>query len=349
MLVHGGNFGVDVLDFSVNTNPCIKEETMAALMALHGHKALSYPEIDAGSLITAIGDKWQIEPSRLMVGNGAIDCLYRFCGALKPDTALVVEPTFSEYRKALELVKTSVMALSYDLSVEEKVAEQELLNQMSKIRADLIVLCNPNNPTGHAYSDGFVEALIQQQSKHKGYVLIDESFRFFEEIPSYYKKEHWNLAVLTSLTKYYGIPGLRVGYLACNYSLIQGMKDQQMPWNINGVAIGVTKDLLENTALEVATSTWYTEEKAFMLEGLKALDGVKVNPSKANYVLCHIGEFKGSDLNEWLLDGTPSMAIRTCKSFEGLSDNYIRIGIKTHKDNEALLNRLKDYWRTNYE
>lgn len=349
MLIHGGNYGEGVIDFSVNTNPCVTEAYMSKLMVKHSDKALTYPEIDGESLLTEIGETWRIEPSRLMIGNGAIDCLYRLTAALKSETAVIVEPTFSEYRKALEISGTAVASLPYNLKMSPWEAEALLLNQLTKIRANLVVICNPNNPTGHCFSEAFVEKLISTQERHKGYVLIDESFRFFEQIPSYYNQKSWNLLILTSLTKYYGIPGLRVGYLAGNYSLIKAIKKRQMPWNINGVALAVTKEIMKDDDLKTRTRTWYQSEKEFMVNGLAKLKGVQVMPSKANYLLCQLGDVKGSDLNKWLLESSEPMALRECSSFPGLSDYYIRIGLKDHEANERLINKLYDYWRLNHE
>ena len=349
MLIHGGNYNEGVVDFSVNTNPCVTEAYMAELMAKHSDKALKYPEIDGESLLKAISETWEIEPSRLMIGNGAIDCLYQLTAALKSETAVIVEPTFSEYRKALEMTGTAVASLPYDMKLSPSDAEAQLLNQLTKIRANLVVICNPNNPTGHCYSDDFVQKLILAQERHKGYVLIDESFRFFENIPSYYNKKSWNCLILTSLTKYYGIPGLRIGYLAGNYSLIESIKKAQMPWNINGVALAVTKELMIDEGLKNRTSDWYKREKDFMVEGLSRLKGINIMTSQANYLLCQLEHVKGSELNQWLLEASEPMALRECHSFPGLSDNYIRIGLKDHKANEGLINKLQEYWRLNHE
>ena len=347
MLIHGGNYGEDVIDFSVNTNPCVTEAYMAELMVKHSDKALTYPEIDGESLLIEIGQTWQIEPSRLMIGNGAIDCLYQLTAALKAETAVIVEPTFSEYRKALELSGSAVASLPYNFDLSPKEAESLLLNQLTKIRANLVVICNPNNPTGHVYSDAFISQLVAAQERHKGYVLMDESFRFFEDIPSAYNKKSWNLLILTSLTKYYGIPGLRIGYLAGNYSLIEAIKKEQMPWNINGVALAVTKELMKDDVLKERTRTWYQSEKALMKEALEKLEGLEVMVSKANYFLCRLGALKGSSLNKWLLALDRPMALRECSSFPGLSDHYIRIGLKDHKANQRLIKALNDYWEIN--
>lgn len=312
---HGGIFDEGVLDFSVNTNPCVTQERIEKLLVKHADKGLVYPDMNGDDLLQAICRQEAIDPSRMVVGNGATDCLYRMAESLKPKTAVLIEPTFSEYRKALSLHGCDVYGLPYNFSVDQSIAEEDLLGQLKKVKADLVVICHPNNPTGHCYSDTFIADLIKNQRVHKGYVLVDESFRFFEGIQSSYKKDDWNLMVLTSLTKYYGIPGLRIGYMTGNHSLIETMKKAQMPWNINGLALAVTQELMEDQELKEATAAWYKSEKAYMVKALSDLSGVKVLESKANYVLCHLTSYLGSDLNQWLLAQDMAMGIRECTSF----------------------------------
>lgn len=345
MLIHGGNFEAGVVDFSVNTNPCVTEERIRVLLVKHANKALVYPEIDGNSLLQLISDRTDIDPTRLVVGNGAIDCLYRVASTLKPQTALIIEPTFSEYQQGLQLAGCNVHPLTYDLQASQEGAESVLLNQISRIKAEMVVLCNPNNPTGHCYSRTFIKELIQMQRVHKGYVLVDESFRFFENLESCYDRDAWNLIVLTSLTKYYGIPGLRIGYLSSNFTLIDAMKKSQMPWNINGVALAVTKDLLVDEGLKVETARWYEDEKDYLESALSELDGLEVQCGHTNYLLCKLTSHKGSQLNQWLLKRPQPLGIRECSSFNGLGDDYIRIGLKDHKSNLLLMEALTEYWR----
>ena len=345
MLVHGGNFGDGVLDFSVNTNPNVNEEMMGALLAQNIDKALVYPQIDGEHLLNRISEETGVEPSRLVLGNGATDCLYRAMQVLKPATAVVIDPTFSEYRQALKNAGTQVVSLKYDLHAQADQVEEDLLEKLNKVKAEMVVICNPNNPTGHTYSPDFIKKLTSLQKAHKGYLMVDESFRFFEAMDSCYCKEDWNLIVLTSLTKYYGIPGLRIGYLSGNFSLIPKMKHQQMPWNLNGLALVVTQALMADEVLKEATSLWYQEEKKFMVEALEALDGLTVLPGRTNYLLCYLENFTGSAINDWLLLQKVPMGIRECSSFDGLSDSYIRIGLKSKEQNRLLIQGLKAYWR----
>lgn len=359
MLIHGGQFDKEVIDFSVNVNPVLTDTKMGDLLIRHQAEALRYPSIDGQELEKYIEAKEDIKEGCVYVGNGASDCLYQMAQVLRPETVLIIEPTFTEYRRAFELYGATVLPLQYDvdalygaadpddsdgLSLGCEKAESILLEQISKIKADMVVLCNPNNPTGHCYSNSFIEEAVAVQRVHKGYVFVDESFRFFQSVDSCYKKDAWNLIVLTSLTKYYGIPGLRIGYMTGNISLIQNMRKAQVPWSINGLALACTKDLLEDEELGEGTQTWYEAEKRYLENELEGLSFLEYLPSTANFYLCKLQEgITGFEVNTWLLDQAIPVAVRTCQDFIGLGDAYIRIGLRTHEENIRLLDSLKAF------
>lgn len=343
MLKHGGQFSEEVIDFSVNVNPVVSEEMMGSLLEKHRAKALCYPEIDGAHLERKIEAKYDIKEGCVYVGNGASDCLYQLAKTLKPKSVLLIEPTFTEYKRAFEQSGAVVLPLPYAVEGDQQQIEAQILGQIKKIKADMVVLCNPNNPTGHCYSSDFITSVVKAQKVHKGYVLVDESFRFFESIDSCYNKDLWNLVVLTSLTKYYGIPGLRIGYLSTNISLIESMRQQQIPWSMNGLALAITSDLMDDTSHDQKTNEWYKAEKAFMYEGLSALKYLEPLNSRGNYFLCKILGTKGNAINEWLLGQEKRTAIRTCTDFEGLGDGYFRIGLRSHEDNALLIEQLKAF------
>jgi len=343
MLTHGGNYGEKTIDYSVNINPTIKASYIKGLLEKSVAAVAQYPEMDGQSLLALIGHKWQIAQDRLLVGSGATELLYHLARTLTPKTVLIVQPTFSEYEQAFTLFGSQVHPLHYDIRATIQDNEAKLLEQVKKIKADLVVICNPNNPTGHLYSTNFIEEMTEIQVKHKGYVLVDESFIQFTSRDSCYEKDWWNLIVLTSLTKYYRIPGLRVGYLTSNYSLIKEMKVTQPPWHMNGVTLYLTKALLENQQIETITRTWYIEEKAYMMAALNKLAYITPIEGHANYILCKLTGTTGEKMNQYLQSQVEPKAIRSCGDFTYLSEAYIRIGLKSHLENEALVEAFINY------
>lgn len=343
MLKHGGCKEVDVLDFSVNINPIMDEQVMKPLLNKYAKAIHTYPEIEGESLVECICELEGIPAEHIIVGNGAIECLYLLARSLKPATVIIVEPTFSEYKRAFEIVGSQVLPLVMDMNCTHKDMERKLSGQIRKIKPDLVVICNPNNPTGYKFSEGFIEAISVSQRVHKGFVLIDESFRQFEGIPTSFECDKWNVIVLTSLTKYYGVAGLRAGYIMATKSVIEGMKAQQLPWSVNGLAVKIVPELMRDTSLVLKTNTWYSKEKLKMIEALNALAYIVPMESNANYICCRLESVEGKALNKWLLEQEPRMAIRTCDEFIGLSPYYIRIGLKDTVSNEILMTKLKEY------
>ncbi|PKM67893.1 MAG: hypothetical protein CVU95_04400 [Firmicutes bacterium HGW-Firmicutes-2] len=342
MLKHGG-YAKGILDFSVNVNPCVTQALLMPYMEEAVGEIGRYPDILGNSLVEKIAETEKISVDHIIVGNGASDCLYTCARALKPQTVLIIEPTFTEYRRAFEGVGSHVLSLSINLSEHPDSIEEKLIHQIRKIKSDMVVLCNPNNPTGGVYSEAFIEQIIKIQASHKGFVLIDASFRQFEGLPTYFDEKRWNLIVLMSLTKYYGVPGLRCGYLMATKSVIMAMKEHQVPWSVNSLALEVMPRLIEDKELNKATQEWYQAEKSKMVKALSDLSFTKPMKSHANFICCRLSNVSGYDLNQWLLKQVPPMALRTCDDFVGMGDAFIRIGLKDALSNDRLIEALKHY------
>jgi threonine-phosphate decarboxylase len=346
MLKHGGYTDPNIMDFSININPNIDGMMIESLLSNSYEAVHRYPQIEGEGLLELISKEEKIPKEHLILGNGATECLYACARALKAQTVLVIEPTFSEYRRAFEMSGSQVLSLKINCHEALQKTEITLANQIKKIKADVVVLCQPNNPTGASYSQEFISEIATIQSTHKGFVMVDESFIQFEEIPSCFDVKKWNLMVLMSLTKYYGVAGLRIGYIKGTKSVIMTMKEQQVPWTINGLVQKIMPQLIMNTDLKETTKSWYNCEKIYFEASLAQLSYLEALPSHGNFILCHMTQSKGSALNQWLLQREHPMAIRTCEEFEGLSDAYIRIGFKDHESNVKLMEALKAYEET---
>jgi len=342
MLKHGG-YEKGIVDFSVNVNPCVTQALLMPYMEKAMEEIGRYPDILGNGLIEKIAAVENISFEHIIVGNGASDCLYTCARAIKPQTVLIIEPTFTEYRRAFEGVGSHVLSLTMNLSDQPKQIEDQLIHQIRKIKSDMVILCNPNNPTGGVYSESFIKQIIKIQASHKGFVLLDASFRQFEDLPTYFDEKCWNLIVLMSLTKYYGVPGLRCGYLMATKSVILAMKEEQVPWSINGLALEVMPKLMEDRTLVMATHEWYQTEKNKFEKALTKLSFTKPMKSHANFICCRLLNVSGHDLNQWLLNQEPPMAIRTCEDFVGMDDAFIRIGFKDARSNDQFIEALIRY------
>ncbi len=342
MLKHGG-YAKGILDFSVNINPCVTQAQLRLFMEKTVEEIGRYPDIEGYELIEKIGEIEKISSDHIMVGNGASDCLYTCARALKPQTVLIIEPTFTEYKRAFEVVGSHVLSLTISLSDQQDRIEEKLIHQIRKIKGDMVILCNPNNPTGTLYTEAFIEQIIKIQASHKGFVLLDASFRQFEGLPNYFNEKSWNLIVLMSLTKYYGVPGLRCGYLMATKSVIISMKEEQVPWSVNGIALKMMPWLMEDKVLVEATQAWYQIEKRKLEKALNDLSFTEPMESHANFICCRLLNLSGVVLNQWLLEQVLPIAIRSCEDFIGMGDEFIRIGLKDALDNNRLIEALTRY------
>jgi len=348
MLKHGG-YSKGIIDFSVNINPCVTQTLLRPYMEMAVGEIGRYPDIQGNDLVEKIAEVENISVDHIVVGNGASDCLYTCARALKPQTVLIIEPTFTEYRRAFEVVGSHVLSLSINLLDQQGIIEEKLIHQIKKIKGDMVILCNPNNPTGAIFSEAFIEQIIKIQAAHKGFVLMDTSFRQFEGLPSYFNEKRWNLIELMSLTKYYGVPGLRCGYLIATKSVIMAMKEEQVPWSINGLALEIMPQLLEDKSLIMTTQAWYQIEKGKLEKALTNLPFIQPMKSHANFICCRLLKVTGYDLNQWLLNQVPPMAIRTCEDFLDMGDGFIRIGLKDALSNDLLIKALIRYKEEAYE
>ena len=342
MLKHGG-YKKGIVDFSVNVNPCVTQALLLPYMEQAIEEIGRYPDILGNGLIEKIAAVEKVSVDHIIVGNGASDCLYTCARAIKPPTVLIIEPTFTEYRRAFEMIGSHVLSLNMNLSDQLEQIEETLIHQIRKIKSDMVILCNPNNPTGGVYSEAFIKQIIKIQASHKGFVLLDASFRQFEGLPSFFEEQYWNLIVLMSLTKYYGVPGLRCGYLMATKSVIMAMKEEQVPWSINSLALEIIPRLIEDGALVKETQAWYQAEKNKFEKALTKLSFVMPMKSHANFICCRLLKVSGHDLNQWLLNQEPPMAIRTCEDFVGMGDGFIRIGFKDASSNDQFIEALIRY------
>ncbi|MDF1616643.1 aminotransferase class I/II-fold pyridoxal phosphate-dependent enzyme [Petrocella sp. FN5] len=342
MLKHGG-YTKDILDFSVNVNPCITQALLMPYIKRAVGEIGRYPDIQGNALVEKIAEIESISVEHIIVGNGASDCLYTCARALKPQSVLIIEPTFTEYRRAFEVAGSHVLSLSINLLDQQEKTEEILIQQIRKIKADMVIVCNPNNPTGALYKEAFIEQIIKIQAAHKGFVLLDASFRQFEGLSTYFDEKRWNLIVLMSLTKYYGVPGLRCGYLMATKSVIMAMKAEQVPWSVNGLVLDIMPKLMEDKKLIEATQEWYPVEKNKLEKALIHLSFLEPMKSRTNFICCKLSKGSGHVLNQWLLNQVSPMAIRTCEDFVGMGDEFIRIGLKDALSNDRLIEALKCY------
>lgn len=318
------------LDFAVNVvpggaPPWLREELTAA--ALDGGS--TYP--DESEAIRAISDRHGREPGEVLPTNGASEAFWLLATALRPQHAVVVHPAFTESESALTAMGHSVERLfrrREDFSLDVDAVAQD---------ADLVVVGNPNNPTGNLERAPVLARLAQA-----GRVLVvDEAFMDFspgepESLAA--RSDLPGLVVVRSLTKVWSIPGLRAGYLLGPAEIVEALRGVRQPWSVNTLACAAIVACVGDEATQRKIAEEVGVAREMLIDRLAELPGVQVWASAANFVLIRVPD--GPGVRSALLDR--GVAVRSAGSFPGLDGGYLRLAVRTSEDNELLLSALRE-------
>lgn len=366
---HGGNIykifrekNIDkILDYSSNINPYglpenLKKEIFEKLFVLE-----RYPDPDYIELREKIAEKNNLNIENIIVGNGATEIIFLFMKILSPKKVLIVSPTFGEYERA---IKASTLA-NDNLEInyfELKEAENFVLNIKNletelENNYDLLILCNPNNPTGQFLKLKKLEEILKICEQKNTKLFVDEAFVEFVEdwenesiINSKENKE--NLFVIRAFTKFFAIPGLRLGYGICfNNNLLKKMLEKKEPWSVNNIADLAGQTVLDDENYIQKTKEWIKDQKKYMYENLNKIEGLRAYKTEVNFILLKIEDNlleKGLDvknLRKKMLE--KGILIRDASNFIYLDKHYFRLAIKDKLNNkkviESLSSILKNY------
>jgi len=350
---HGGNVdawarsaGVEVgelLDFSASINALGPPSSAREAFVESYAEILRYPDPYGDKLKEALAERHGLSPAEVLIGNGSTQLIYLLCAALRPRKALIVGPAFSEYANALTLIGAKVA--SFNLSPDNgfQFSTKRLSAAWDK-DCDIVFLATPNSVTGQMIPKVEIEKVAHIALARKTMVVIDEAFVDFVETESIKALVRRNpyLIVLRSLTKYYALPGLRLGYLLGETGQVAELAAYQEPWSINGPALNVALASLKDSSFATKTERWLERERKFLFERLTALEGLHPLASRTNFLLVKIERSHGDALRlrSFLLQ--KNILIRACDTF-GLGVNHFRIAIKQRKDNQRLLAALTEW------
>ncbi len=338
---HGGdiwNRGKIPIDFSANINPL--GPSKKALNELHGWKVGVYPPADNQRLRTEIARHLGTGPDNITIGNGSMELIKEFCSlTLSPsDNTVIIEPTFSEYARF-----SCVYGKGSHPVLPQKGFEPTADEIKESVDSDtrIIFICRPNNPTGTAMRQNELDEILQFAAGKDIFVFLDEAFIEFSDLKSYSTRvnEFRNLFVLRSFTKFYALPGVRIGYGIGNPELISRLEAARPPWNINIFAHDMALASLGDTDYVKQTRTLVEREKKYLVRELKKA-GITVYPSKANFLLLKYN-WNSRDVKKDLLN--KGLLIRDCSSFHGLDTRFIRLCIRERSDNMLLVRALKKH------
>ncbi len=334
---HGGDIYSRQIayDFSANINPLGLPGGVRKALISHVDDSVHYPDVSAAGLRAAIAEHEGMRAGQVVCGNGAADLIYRIVWTLKPQKALLLAPTFSEYERALRSVGCDVGF--HMLREEEAFALRE--DFLDKIDGnDMIFLCNPNNPTGRTIPGELMSRIAARCRKSGCVLVVDACFwDFVEKESSVTEKGRFveNAIILKAFTKFYAMPGLRLGYVLCEDEVLaERIRSCGQCWAVSVPAQVAGMAALRETEYVEATLKLIPKEREYLFEALTGL-GMKVYPSEANFLLFRCDR----PLDRLLLK--EGIAIRSCENYEGLEYGFFRIAVRSHDENEILIRAIE--------
>jgi threonine-phosphate decarboxylase len=349
---HGGNIydlaqqlrchPFDIVDMSSNMNPLGPPAGLLDLLKENINTIATLPEVDANRTVNAFAARYHIDPERVIAGNGTTQFIYSIPRILETKRALIFGPTYADYADAcaMHYIAYDYLAAreSVDFEHDMKAAEQQIKGY------DTVFICNPNNPTGNIIP---VADLIQICKSHADVnFVIDESYLMFADLcdtHSMIRSPLPNVMVLNSMSKFFTVPGLRIGFLISSPVIIKKFKTYLLPWSVNGLAQMAVQYLMKQP-VEVKTFIENTvkfiaRERDLLFETFKNSTFIKLFPSTTSFILARLfGNLTARGLAMDLAQDR--ILIRNCSNFSGLSDRFVRFSLKTSEINQIFAKKL---------
>ena len=380
---HGGNIYKifreknikEILDYSSNINPYGIPESLKKRITENLEILERYPDPDYIELRQKLAHLNKVDISNIILGNGATEIIFLFMKVINPKKILIAAPTFGEYERAVKATErvenSSILGDSNKKKDDEnscgkqkikieyfelkesddfKLNIHNLKNELEK-KYDLLIICNPNNPTGKFLKLDETEEILKECNKYNTKLFIDEAFIDFlkdgmKESIINTKEDKQNLFVTRAFTKFFAIPGLRLGYgIYFDKNLEKEISEKKEPWSVNNIAEIAGLTVLDDTKYIEETLKWIAEEKTYVYEKLNEINGIKVYETEVNFITGKIDEKLFSEglnvkiLREKMLE--QGILIRDASNFKFLDERFFRLAIKDRKNNDRVIETLK--------
>lgn len=331
-----------LMDFSSNINPFGSSKKAKEAVINNIDMVSIYPDPEYKELKNSISEYCNCSSENIILGSGATELISSFIKTISPKKALLLSPSYSEYEK--ELNKNDCITEKYFAIKENSfnVNVDDFIATINNSTFDLVIICNPNNPTGFAFTTDDIEKILKNTDS---FIMVDETYIEFTNLDIFSSTKlidrYPKLFTIRGTSKFFSTPGIRLGYALSSEQTIKNSISKNIDlWNINifatimGEIMFKDKEFIESTAFKLKT------EREFLLKNLKKIDSITVFNSYGNFILCEIKNEKltAKDLYNSLLK--KGLIIRNCSSFPSLSEYFFRVCILTHEENIILLESL---------
>lgn len=344
--IHGGDwagykmeYGEEPLDFSANVSPLGLPNGVRKAMEKSLDHGERYPDPKCRALRSSLAAFHGVSEEDILCGNGAADLIYRLALALKPKSAFLTAPCFAEYGLALQTVGCRLR--QYVLLPEDDFHIREDILKEITPDLDLVILCEPNNPTGVTTDRDLLLKILQRCRETGCLLVVDECFNSFLDEPEKHTLlpclPGGNLFVLRAFTKFYGMAGIRLGYGLCaDHSLLEKMERAAQPWAVSTPAQAGGIAALKEEKYGKKLRNLIKKERPRMEEALRSL-GCRVIAGEANYLLFFCGEVHLEELLR-----SRGILVRPCRNYPGLTEGWYRVAVRKEEENRLLISALRE-------
>lgn len=333
-----------IKDFSSNINPFGASKKAKKAVCDNIDMVSIYPDPEYKELKDAIGYYCNSKKENIILGSGATELISSYISTISPNKALLISPAYSEYKKELLKVNCEVVDFFSKKENDFKIDKSEFIKEINSKNYDLVIICNPNNPTGFAFNREEIKNILENTNT---FIMIDETYIEFTDTKKYSSTplvDDFNkLFVIRGTSKFFSTPGIRLGYgLISDKEIFQSINKKLDLWNINIFGVLMGEVMFKDDEYINFTIKHMEKGREYLYNNLKDIDGIKPYESKGNFILCEIikKDLNSKKLYEMLLE--KGMIIRDCSSFIGLSNNFFRVCILKEEENKNLIKNLKD-------
>ena len=318
------------INFSTNIFNHFDHSALFAYLNERLPRITSYPEPEPVTLEKLLADSMEVEPENIIATNGATEAIYLIAQCFKDGNAHILQPTFAEYADACRIHGCNVKTIT------------SLHGGDAFGNGDTVWFCNPNNPTGKVTDNEDVIRTIA--ANPETVFIIDQSYSSYTTHKVLSAKETANMKnvlILNSMTKDFGIPGLRLGYVTGNKSLIARLYSRRMPWSVNQMALDAGIYLVKHKNNYRIDAQQLCRERARVAELISAM-GINTYPSDSNMLLCELPKHTAAELKDYLVNEY-GILIRNANNFETLSERHFRIAVQTMEEDDKLIKALRKW------
>jgi len=328
---HGNDaYHYDEIKSDFSSNICAHGSHQALMDYLSAHPEFigHYPEPEAWSLERMIAERHHIDAQQVIVTSGATEAIYLIAQTfnMRP---VIPQPTFSEYEDACNMFPHAT-AIAHVGSGDRK-------------GDTMLWLCNPNNPTGEVYDQPYIDRMMAEYEL----VVLDQSYENYTAMHVMSPRRGCqtpHAIQIHSMTKTFGVPGLRLGYITAHDSLTAQIRRHLRPWSVSTLAMEAGKFLLQHDELICKPDL---QEAQRLARRLEQLSDIAVTPSQTNFMLCRLVQHTAAELKDYLAREY-HMLIRDASNFKGLTAHHFRIASQTPEENDTLAEAINKFLSSNH-